>query len=60
MTENAFVYLAGLGTKQNFESSTEENESEENMLRIAEAKRAQEIEVARQNSLISEMEEEER
>ena len=44
----------GLGTKQNFESSQEE-ESDENMLKIAEAKKIREREIARQAVLLEEM-----
>lgn len=50
----------GLGTKQNFEQSTQEDESEENLLKIAEAKRIREMEAARQAVLLEEMASEER
>ncbi len=50
----------GLGTKQKFEKATDNEENDENMLKIADAKRIQEIEIARQKVLLDEMAKEEK
>ena len=50
----------GLGTKQSFENNQDADENDENMLKIAEAKKLLEIEIERQSVLLEEMATEER